>query len=82
MGLIVAGVIFITYHLKIDALMAYIKGLEELKSGYFSQKQYFNYLMGEFSLETFPHYHLIAFLIKTPVPIFILLAMAFTLNRQ
>lgn len=74
-------VIFASYQFRWNAVDLYFQGLEELKSNYFSRfndRNYSNYLMGEFSKDTFWEYYLIAFLVKTPVYTIILTLCAFT----
>lgn len=82
MSLIVLGVIFIIFQFQHDAFSSYIAGIERLRSVYFRKGEYLNYLLGEFSTKTFWHYHIVAFLIKTPVPTLILSVLAFCSYRQ
>lgn len=87
--LIISAVIFIAYGLRPDSLILFKQGLTTLWEVYLS-KQYiadqpvylFNYLLGEFYSEPKWFYPFIVFLVKTPVPIFILLVLSLGMNRQ
>lgn len=82
-SLIVIGMIFLIFQMQHDAFSKYIAGIERLMSIHFNHnRDYLNYLMGEFSQNTFWYYYIVAFLIKTPVPTLILFVLAFSLYRQ
>lgn len=76
-GVICIVIIFIVYGFRPDALALYKKGLDMI---YWNQSQdYKFYLNGRFSLKPWWYYYLFAFLIKTPIPTLLLIAVSIAL---
>lgn len=90
-SLISLAIIYLAYGLKGDALQLYLQGLKNLQLANFSKSSaaahfirpdYHYYLNGEFSVQPWWYYYLAAFLVKTPLPTFILLVLALVLLKK
>lgn len=70
-------VIFLVYQFRSNSLLLYMDGVESLKELYFSNwRDNDHYLWGTFYPKPVWFYSLLVFLLKTPVPVLIILVMA------
>mgnify|MGYP003996982805 FL=1 len=74
--LITYAVMICTYGFRLDAVFLYLDGLKTLQEMYFSiPERHLNYSLGVYSAQPQWFYPFIVFLVKTPVPLFILLVL-------
>ena len=80
---IILGVIFVVYGMDLDFIDHYNAGLDRLQKMYFENEgPRLYYLMGTFFTEPAWFYPIVVFLVKTPVPILILLVWSAMLRRR
>ncbi len=77
---ILAGLVVWAAYLFPTDLSFYLDGMSRVNADHDPNRAY--YLMGEFKVGGFPHYFLMAFLFKTPLPTLLLLAAAVVLVRR
>ena len=81
-SVIALAVVFFAYGMSSNPVALYKEGLHSLQRIYFNNKvPHLYFLMGTFYTEPFRFYHVIVFLIKTPIPSLILLVWAAMLRR-
>jgi hypothetical protein len=80
---IIYTVLFFAYGFRIDAVSLYLNGFETLQAVYFDIPQrYISYSLGEYLAHPKWYYPLLVLLVKTPVPLLILLVLALGTLRK